>query len=195
MKKDVVLVVEPENSPVRHMKLLDGECRLEAFSSLKEGFAAYIALRPVAVLVSLQQREGHGFQLTQALRQQAGPTLPIIAYGRPTVQQRRTLLLPSSAQLQEKWGFDRYLAREPSVSDLDILLRGMMVGGPLGTDELTAETEEAPAILRTRRVTSAARSAEEVAAQLSWSELLRSDFDRQVLHLMWLKLTGRRQAA
>jgi DNA-binding response OmpR family regulator len=103
--------------------LLGGACRIASFDSPETGFAAALALKPSAVLIALKQVRGNGLHRCRSLRDELGPGVILIVYGRPSRTARRTLLGDDRATLRQRWGFENLLPRPPSTKDLDTLLR------------------------------------------------------------------------
>lgn len=179
-----ILIIEPETSQVGRLPLLGHGTRFEVFHSPEEAFAASMSLQPEAVLVAAQQRRGDGLQLCRNLRDQLGEDVPIIVFGKPSLSQRRRL--HNNNKLQERYGFNHFLPRNPSASDLDILLRTF-----LARRNTPNNAPQEPARRLRPRTFSARRDDVEIAANHSWLELLRLELNRETLRLMWLKLTMR----
>jgi len=175
---ETILIVEPVGGALRHRSLLEGRCTVASQTSPEAGFSAALTLRPRAVLISLQQIRGHGLHLCRSLRDQLGSEVSLIVYGRPTAVMRRKLLAEERRQLRARWGFDRMLRRTPTPDDIDVLLRELLRTRSSAAPERAA---------RPRRVFSARRDDAAIAAETTWSELIRTRLDRQTLRLMWLK--------
>ncbi|MEL6349646.1 MAG: hypothetical protein AAFV53_41465 [Myxococcota bacterium] len=174
-----ILVIEPEGSSIGQLPLLERGTRLETFRSPEEGFAACLATSPSAILISAQQRRGDGLQLCRNIRDQVGGDVPIIVFGRPSRAQRRQINR-NQGKIKDQYGYDHFLQRKPTASDLDILLRTYLAQ----RERTTAG--EASRITR-RRTFSARRDDIEIAASYSWGELMRNDISLHSLRLLWLK--------
>ena len=123
MKNDLILLIEPSSGPVRKMPLLGGLYEISAVSNPKVAVEALDLLTPQVILIAMAQSRSDGLSICRVIRRRVGPGPLIVLFGRPTPEQRLLLLQDSLSTLRRRWGFDRLLSGEPSLSVLEQVIR------------------------------------------------------------------------